>query len=48
MPEGYGTVTKVQEGRVYVRPDTASALETEGVDMDADELHHAGATLPSH
>jgi hypothetical protein len=47
MPEGYGTVTKVQEDRVYVRPDTASA-QTEGVDMDADELHHAGATLPNH
>lgn len=45
LPAGYGTVTRVHEGRVYVRPDTASAQDFEGVDMDADELRYVGTAL---
>lgn len=45
LPSGFGTVTRVSEGRVYVRPDSCGATDQD-VDMDADELRYTGVTLP--
>lgn len=47
MPAGYGTVTRVDGDRVYVRPDTATG-DSDGIDMDADELRYVGTTLPGY
>ncbi len=45
MPAGHGTVTRVEGDRVYVRPDTATS-DSDGIDMDADELRYVGKALP--
>lgn len=43
LPAGYGTVTKIDGDRVYVRPDTAMS-DSDGIDMDVDELRSVAST----